>query len=61
MTILEFMVDYPDNAACKAHFKEQREEEGVQCKKCGSTSHYWLKTNGNVKDVHFVQHLKVVA
>lgn len=36
------MEEFPDNAACKAHFKLQREKEGVICKKCRSTDHYWL-------------------
>lgn len=42
MNILRFMEDFPTNEACKAHFKLQREHEGVQCKKCKNTDHYWL-------------------
>tara|TARA_R110002167_G_scaffold158081_1_gene353212 strand:- start:20 stop:907 length:888 start_codon:yes stop_codon:yes gene_type:complete len=37
------MEEFPTESACKAHFKLQREQEGVICKKCGSTQHYWLK------------------
>jgi len=43
MNILRFMEDFPTEEACKSHFKVQREQEGVKCKKCGSTHHYWLK------------------
>ena len=37
------MEEFPTESACKAHFKVQREKEGVQCKKCGCQEHYWLK------------------
>jgi len=43
MRLLEFNEHYPDEASCKAEFKKYREQEGVRCKKCGSTSHYWKK------------------
>jgi len=43
MNILRFMEEFPTESACKAHFKVQREKEGVQCKKCGCQEHYWLK------------------
>lgn len=43
MTLLEFMNHFPDEAACKEHFRKQREQEGIICKKCGCTKHYWLK------------------
>jgi transposase-like protein/DNA-directed RNA polymerase subunit RPC12/RpoP len=37
------MEEFPTEASCKVHFKAQREQEGVICKKCGSNHHYWLK------------------
>lgn len=37
------MEEFPTEASCKAHFKAQREHEGVICKRCGSNHHYWLK------------------
>ena len=37
------MEEFPTEASCKVHFKAQREQEGVICKKCGSTHQYWLK------------------
>lgn len=42
MNILRFMEEFPTEESCKEHFKKQREHEGVICKKCGSTDHYWL-------------------
>jgi DNA-directed RNA polymerase subunit RPC12/RpoP len=43
MNILTFMKEFPTESAFKAHFKLQREQEGIKCKKCGSINHYWLK------------------
>lgn len=37
------MEEFPTEKSCKMHFQRQREQEGVHCKKCGSTQHYWLK------------------
>ncbi|MFT4849256.1 MAG: hypothetical protein ACI83B_001795 [Sediminicola sp.] len=37
------MAKFPNEQACKTHFKLQREKEGVVCKKCKSTKQYWLK------------------
>jgi len=42
MTILEFTDQFPDELSCKLDFKEKREAEGVHCKKCKKTDHYWL-------------------
>jgi len=44
MKLLEFIKDYPDETSCREHFRLQREREGIKCKKCGSTDHYWLKS-----------------
>lgn len=43
MNILKFMEEFPTEQSCKDHFRKQREREGVKCKKCGCTKHYWLK------------------
>jgi len=43
MKLLEFNTHYPDEESCKSSFKSYREQEGVKCKKCGGTSHYWKK------------------
>jgi len=42
MNLLAFIEEFPTEESCKNHFKLQREKEGVICKKCKSTSHYWL-------------------
>lgn len=43
MNILNFNEKFPDETSCKLYFKDRREEEGLVCKKCGCTDHYWLK------------------
>ena len=42
MIIRRFFEDFPDEQSCRSHFKEQREQEGVICKKCNGRDHYWL-------------------
>lgn len=44
MNILQFNEKYPDESSCIDYFKEQREREGVVCKKCKSKEHYWLNS-----------------
>ncbi len=43
MKLIEFREHYPDEASCRLTFKQYREEEGIKCKKCGNTTHYWKK------------------
>lgn len=43
MGILDFYKEYPDEESCKLKFKSVRDKEGVTCKKCGGTEHYWKK------------------
>lgn len=43
MGILDFYKEYPDEESCKLKFKAVRDKEGVTCKKCGCTEHYWKK------------------
>ncbi len=40
MNILRFMEEFPTESSCKAHFKAQREKEGIKRKQCGSHNHY---------------------
>jgi hypothetical protein len=42
MRLIEFVERFPDEASCRRHFKLVREAEGVICKKCNGTKHYWL-------------------
>jgi len=44
MTILKFLHHFPDNESCKLHFKTEREQQGIVCKQCGCTKHYWFST-----------------
>ena len=41
MTLKDFFRKYPDEASCKLAFKQMRDKQGVSCKKCGCTDHYW--------------------
>jgi len=44
MNLLHFIEQFPDEDSCKTHMKEARSKQGVICKKCQSTKHYWLKS-----------------
>lgn len=44
MSILAFTQQFPTNESCKLHFKLERENQGIICKKCSQTEHYWLKS-----------------
>lgn len=43
MNLLRFLEEFPDENSCKTHFKSQRESQGIKCKQCGCTKHYWLQ------------------
>jgi transposase-like protein len=42
MNTLIFVKRFPDEAACREHYKEMRIKKGLTCKKCEGTSHFWL-------------------
>tara|TARA_R110000796_G_scaffold96719_1_gene203188 strand:+ start:650368 stop:650772 length:405 start_codon:yes stop_codon:yes gene_type:complete len=44
MNLIKFIEEFPDEPSCKSHFRLQREKEGIICRKCGSTHHYWLES-----------------
>ena len=44
MNLIKFIESFPDESSCRIKFKEFRDEQGVICRKCGNTDHYWLKT-----------------
>ena len=44
MNLLEFANKFPDEVTCRQRLKEIRDKEGVECKKCACTDHYWLST-----------------
>lgn len=37
------MEEFPTEESCKVHFRKQREKEGVVCKNCECSDHYWLQ------------------
>lgn len=43
MNLLNFVSQYPDEASCRAKFKEYRDKQGVVCSNCCSTDHYWKR------------------
>ena len=43
MNVLTFFEQFPDEESCRIHFKENRERQGLICKKCDCRKHYWLK------------------
>lgn len=43
MKILEFYKKYPTEKSCRKAFKQMRENEGVICRKCCGSTHYWKK------------------
>ncbi len=42
MNLTEFMKRFPDEKSCRLHLKSRREKQGIACKKCNCTRHYWL-------------------
>jgi len=42
VNIIKFISDFPDENSCRMHFKGISEQQGIICKKCGCTKHYWL-------------------
>lgn len=43
MNLFTFTAHFGDENTCRNHFKEQRDAQGVACKKCGCTDHYWKR------------------
>ena len=41
MNIFTFTAHFGSEESCRYHFKSEREKQGVVCKKCGNTTHYW--------------------
>ena len=44
MNLFTFTAHLGDETACRLHFKEQRDKIGVECQRCGSHQHYWIKS-----------------
>lgn len=43
MSIIDYYKQYPDEESCMLKFKAVRDKQGVICKKCSCTDHYWKK------------------
>lgn len=44
MNLIEFIETFKNEEDCRLEYKAIREKEGVLCKKCKSTEHYWLSS-----------------
>ena len=44
MNLFDFIEHFPNEEACRNHFKRERDKIGVSCKKCGHSEHYWIKS-----------------
>jgi transposase-like protein len=44
MNLINFIEEFPDEASCRQKFKMIRDQQGVVCRKCGCTKHFWLQT-----------------
>jgi len=55
MNLFTFTAHFSSEEACRGHFKEQRDKQGVVCKKCSNTTHYWKKDKEcyECKSCHF--------
>jgi hypothetical protein len=49
MTITEFTERFPDEAACREHYKNVRLKQGVICKHCQGTEHSWVVSRQQFK------------
>lgn len=60
MSLINFIDRFPDEESCKRTFKDFRDKQGVVCRKCGHTEHYWLqnKDQYECKCCHARQTLK---
>lgn len=43
MNIMKFIKEFPNEESCQDHFRLHRQEQGIICKHCKNTKHYWLK------------------
>lgn len=43
MNLFTFTAHFGDEQTCRSHFKLERDKQGVTCKKCSNTAHYWKR------------------
>ena len=44
MNLIEFSKAFPDENASVQYIRSKREAEGITCRRCGCTKHYWYAT-----------------
>jgi hypothetical protein len=44
MNIFSFSTHFTSEEDCGNHFKNERDKVGVHCSRCGSDTHYWIKS-----------------
>lgn len=44
MNLINFIDKFPNEASCRLKFKEFRDNQGIVCRQCSCTKHYWLQT-----------------
>jgi hypothetical protein len=44
MKLIDFFKQFPDEQSRKDYFREHRQKEGIKCRNCKGTTHYWMKT-----------------
>jgi hypothetical protein len=44
VNIFSFTAEFESEESCRTHFKLERDKIGVPCRRCSSTSHYWIKS-----------------
>jgi len=44
MILINFIHNFPNEQSCRQKFNEFMDLEGIEYRKCGSTSHYWYPT-----------------
>lgn len=44
MNIFKFTELFPDEQSCSTYLKKQREQQGITCKKCQASKHYWIES-----------------
>ena len=47
MNLIQFIQEFPDEAACRQKFKEERDKIGITCKRCNCKDHYWLENKSS--------------
>ena len=44
MNLFSFTANFTDEESCRLHFKSERNKQGVVCKICKHSAHYWIKS-----------------